>query len=157
MTPKITLCNKELFEKRVVEIFDPIHNQRYWFVRCKTGREFSKILTEVIPGYTDLVEDSESDELAGGECVDLVIDGRMIVVFWCDPTDINALVHESLHAILFSVKSRGISRDDDESLCYMLGFLVEEVTTKMNVRLRKERKASKPKTQLHFSEGSQQQ
>jgi hypothetical protein len=150
MSSKIVLCNQKLFEEKVIEIFDPIHNQRYWFVKCKSGQEFSKILNQIIPNYKDLVEDSDDSEEAGGECLDLVLDGRLIVVLWSS-LDLNTLTHECLHAILFSVKSRGISKDDDEALCYMLGFLVGEITKKLNVSLKKERKPKEVKTQLHFN------
>jgi len=149
---KITLCNKPLFDEKVVEVVDPIHNQRYWFIKCKNGKQFTDILTKIIPGYTDLVEVSDDEELTGGECVDLVIDGRLVVVLWCNPVDVNSLFHEILHAVLFSAKSRGISRDDDEPLCYMVGFLVGEILSKLNISLKRGRKVNKIESPLEFDQ-----
>ena len=148
---RITLCNKPLFDEKIVEIYDPIHHQRYWFVRCKKSEEFNNILLQIIPDYREKVEIVDEEEKNGGECVDIVIDGKLVIVFWCDLLDIDAVIHECLHAILFSVKSRGISKDDDESLCYMLGYLVTELFTKTYITLHKGRKPKEVKTPLEFN------
>lgn len=150
--PKITLYNKPLFEKKIIEIYDPIHNQRYWFVRCKNGQEFNEILLQIIPGYEEKVEMGDEEERVDGECVDLVLDGKLVVILWCNLLDIDALVHECLHAVLFSAKSRGISLTDDESLCYMLGHLTTELLKKANVSLHKGRKPRETKLSLDFPE-----
>ena len=130
----------DLFEKKIIEVYDPVHNQKYWFVRCKNSEEFTDILTKIIPGYQDMVLQESDEEDRGGECLDLVLDGKLVIIFWCDLLDANAVSHECLHAVLFSARSRGISLTDDESLCYMLGFLVEGILTGANVSLRKGRK-----------------
>lgn len=149
--PKITLYNKELFEKKIIEVFDPIHNQRYWFVRCKTGQEFTEILTKIIPGYQDMVLETDNEESVDGECIDLIIDKKLVVILWCDLLDVDALSHECLHAVLFSARSRGISLTDDESLCYMLGYLVKEILKSANVSLRKGKKPKEVKPSLEFN------
>ena len=149
---KITLYNKELFEKKIIEVYDPIHNQRYWFVRAKNSREFNEILTKIIPGFQDMIlDESDEEEDRGGECVDLVLDGKLVVLLWCDLLDADALSHECLHAVLFSARSRGISLTDDESLCYMLGYLVKEILEGANVSLRKGRKIKEATQSLDFS------
>lgn len=134
------LYNKDLFEKKIIEVYDPVHNQKYWFVRCKNDGEFTSILTQIIPNYDEMVEEREDGESVDGECVDLVIDKKLVIILWCNPLDADALVHECLHAVLFSANSRGIALNDHESLCYQLGFLVKSILAGVGATLRKIKK-----------------
>lgn len=47
---------------------------------------------------------------------------------WVDTNASNAVkIHELLHAVLNICSSRGIDREDDEVLCYMLEYLVKSL------------------------------
>lgn len=139
LTP-ITLLNKSVFKKKIVEIYDPIHLQRYWYVKANSSTEFNEILTKIIPNFKEMViidepEDGDND----GECVAIVIDNHQVILFWANLTSINCISHECLHAVLMCAKSRDINfKEGDDSLCYMFGFLIEEVFTKLKLSIKKE-------------------
>jgi len=49
-------------------------------------------------------------------------------LIWVDTNASNAVkIHEFLHAVLNICSSRGIDREDDEVLCYMLEYLVKSL------------------------------
>ena len=136
MTP-IKLMNPELFEKKITEIYDATFTQRYWYVHCKNSTEFDEILTQIIPGYKEMVE-ADNEESDDGECVDLTINNRLVIVFWFNADSINCIMHECLHAVLFCAKGRGVEFEKDhEALCYMYGFLVSELLDRLKLTLKR--------------------
>ena len=133
----IPIKNKKVFKSKVIELYDPIHLQRYWYVNVDSSKEFEETLEKVIPYYRELVEVSKTEGENDGECLDLVINGRLIIIFWCNKSSISSIVHECLHAVLFCAKSRGIKvEESDETVCYMLGFLVTGACSRLGLKLK---------------------
>ena len=133
----IPIKNKRLFKTKVVEIYDPIHLQKYWYVKVLNSKDFNDVLSKLIDNYTEIVDIADEDDSSDGECLDLTINGHLVIMFWCNTTSISSIVHECLHAVMFCAKSRGIKYEEsDETLCYMLGFLVNEVFNKISLTLK---------------------
>ena len=138
----ITLLNKKVFDSKMLEIYDAVHGVRYWFAKVKSAKEFDDVLVKLIPNCEKIIDltPTEVDAQTGGECVEMVLDGKLVIAFWADVHSIDSIAHESMHAILFAAKSRGISTaDGDEALCYMYGFLMEELFKKLKLRIVKGR------------------
>ena len=137
---KITLLNKSLFKKKIIEIYDPIHLQRYWYVNCQSSEEFNEILVKIIPNCANLINfEEDTDEKNDGECIDVVLNGHLVIIFWFNTDSINSISHECLHAVLASAKSRDINiLESHDSLCYMLGFLISEMFKKLKLNIKKD-------------------
>ena len=138
----ITLLSKKIFDKKMVEFYDPVHGVRYWFARVKSPEEFDHVLVSLIPNCEKLIDltPTEVNDQTGGECVEIILDNKLVIAFWADLTSIGSICHETLHAILFAAKSRGISTaDGDEALCYMYEWLLDELFKKLKLTIVKHR------------------
>jgi hypothetical protein len=135
---KIPIKNKTLFDKKIIEIYDPVHFQRYWYANVKNTKEFNNLLMALIPKCSDIVDFTEVEEDADGECVDITINGHLIIILWSDLKSINTIAHECLHAVIMAAKSRGIKMiKNDDAICYMFGFLIDELFKKLNLDIKK--------------------
>lgn len=104
-------------ELKKVEI--PVFNSVVYFYRGNY-QDFIKITKE---NKFDIDFDNTSSTADG-----LSFDFEGVQLIWIDTNASQAVkVHEILHAVLNICSSRGIDREDDEVLCYLLEYLVKSL------------------------------
>lgn len=104
-------------EWKKVEI--PVFNSVVYFYRGDY-QDFIKIAKENKFNIDFENTSSTSDGLS--------VDFEGVQLIWVHPNASNAVkIHELLHAVLNICSSRGIDREDDEVLCYMLEYLVKSL------------------------------
>jgi len=121
--------------KKFIYITDKIFRQEYCWVRAKSSSEFDELMKTKVPNYTELVE-IEEDKEYDGETVSLSVDNVNVIFFWFNEKDATAIVHELLHAVFICMRERGITltEDSEESFCYVLSFLYEEILKNIKKR-----------------------
>jgi len=119
---------------KTTEIYDPIFKQLYVWVHANSGKEFDSYLRTIFGNYDELVDTSDDGGEDDGQTLDLVIDGKLTIFFWFNEKDATAIVHELAHAMFKSLRSRGVglSEESEESYCYLLSFLYEEVLKELS-------------------------
>jgi hypothetical protein len=113
---------------KTTTITDNVYKQLYVWVHAKSSKEFNNYMRSIVDQY-DVIVDTSDEEENDGETLDLLIDGRLVIYFWFNVKDATAIVHELAHATFKSLRSRGVilSAESEESYCYLLSFLYEEV------------------------------
>lgn len=120
--------------KKPIWVFDPIHGQNFYFCLGWTKGQLQRWIKSFI-GIDWNPETESSAKTITFEHPEI----GMYIVIWLTqfskekPLALNHLTHEITHASWFSLGLRGykISHDDHESLCYMNGFLFEQVWSKL--------------------------
>lgn len=104
-------------ELKLKKLEIPIFNSRIIFYRGELT-DFQKLLLN--EGFDISTEQENADGLS------FDFEGTQLI--WVSQNAPKyVVIHECLHAVLNICASRGISRDDDEVLCYMLEYLVKNL------------------------------
>ena len=95
----------------------PIFNSVVWFYRGNL-QDFHDLISK--EGFEISTEQDNADGLS------FDFDGDQLI--WIETNaPRSVVVHECLHAVLNICDSRGIGRDNDEVLCYMLEYLIKSL------------------------------
>lgn len=117
--------------KKTTSIYDKVYRQEYVWVHVKSADEFNAYLRTIIQNFDEVVDTSGDSEIEenDGETLDLIVEGKNVIYFWFDTKDATAIVHELAHAVFKCMRSRGVvlSEESEESFCYVLSFLYNEV------------------------------
>ena len=119
------------------QIYDQTFRQTYLWVRAKSSKEFLEMLETKVPNIREITDEEDSE--ADGESLTLQIDGTTVICFWFNIKEPSTTVHELLHAVFQTMRSRNItlSEDSEETFCYLLSFLYGKILDELKPQRKK--------------------
>jgi len=110
--------------KKPRKVFDSIYLTNRWYMVGWSSQEYEKFVLDNF-GYR-----LNSLEHVTGQHLIAENNGIVVHVIWIrDKNSIATIAHEALHCAISILEDRGVKygKDNDESLCYLLGQIVNEV------------------------------
>ena len=120
----------------ILHIFDPIYRQNYYFIPAENKQQFINICKKELK--MEIPKEEDDGDKSGGfkiiekdhkcyKCGKNIMETTKICVLWANTP--KNIIHESFHAISWTLRKRGISLTDesDEAFAYLLAFLTEQI------------------------------
>lgn len=119
---------------KALHITDNVYRQDYVWVKVESSEDFNEYMKTVVSNFNDFIDADEEGSSCDGETICLQIEGKDVIFFWFKKDDITAQVHELLHAVFASMRSRGVvlTEESEETFCYVLSFLTGEVNKELH-------------------------
>lgn len=109
--------------KKILHIYDPIFRQNYYYITCKTHKEYCQILKKEA-GMND-----EPKEGIDGHCSVFESNDNHIIVLWTTEKRPDLVAHEVMHGAGYVLMRKGIKFSDEteEIYCYLIQFIMRNI------------------------------